>query len=142
MIQLALQASIERRGHFPNVLHRLKDKGGHRSQVSLQYRDVNGRTRFAWQRELNSASFSAEISVRSPQNLSIFIIYTKHFQHRSKPNMFYLYLISENRSTGVGPHACCSAGDSTQLPYIPVLPFSKLNNFIFGYFDPENVFFR
>ena len=23
-----------------------------------------------------------------------------------------------------------------------VLPFSKLNNFIFGYFDPENVFFR
>ena len=22
----------------------------------------------------------------------------------------------------------------------PVLPFSKLNNFIFGYFDPENVF--
>ena len=47
--------------------------------------------------------------------------------------------ISEMDVTISDLRADCAAAQS-QVSSAAVLPFSKLNHFIFGYFDPENIF--
>ena len=49
---------------------------------------------------------------------------------------FFPFVISQGRSPDQqGIHQTC-----TQSASSAVLPFSKLNNFILGYFDPQNIF--
>ena len=63
----------------------------------------------------------------------------KNWQERSGP---IEHALNNGFCGQVGRNAYSLAQGTIGESSSSVLPFSKLNNFIFGYFDPENIFFN
>ena len=56
-------------------------------------------------------------------------------------SLVYIYNINQGHK-GLGKLSTAARAHPTSVMVVPVLPFPKLNKTFFGYFDPENIFFR